>query len=233
MLGEVASSQAMMREALSLGKTLNDAHALAMTLILSGSLLHLENDPTGVERCAADLIEISTRHHFASWLATGEILHGWVRSVSGHAGAGVLQIEQGISDWRATGSTFCVPFWLAFKAEALYLANRISEALEAIKEAKELVERSGERCYDSELHRLRGVFLTALGAEEAEIEASFGEAIRIASEQKARSLVARAEASHAGYRSQKTNVVGGVGFRLPLISPQESREYRDDQLIAG
>jgi len=32
----------------------------------------------------------------------------------------------------------------------------------------------------AELHRLRGVFLTAMGAEETHIEASFSEAIRIA-----------------------------------------------------
>ena len=124
MLGEIASCQAMMTEALSLGKTLNDTHALAMALFLAGSLRHFENDPAGVERCASDLIELSTRHHFASWVAAGEILHGWVRSVSGHAAAGVLRIEEGINDWRATGSTFCVPFWLALKAEALYLADR-------------------------------------------------------------------------------------------------------------
>ena len=110
MLGEIASCQAMMTEALSLAKTLNDTHALAMALFVAGDLRYFENDPAGVERCASDLIELSTRHHFASWLAAGEILHGWVRSVSGHAAAGVLRIEEGINGWRATGSTFVVPF---------------------------------------------------------------------------------------------------------------------------
>ena len=47
-----------------------------------------------------------------------------------------------------------------------------------------VVERSEERCWCAELHRLRGVFLAALGADETEIEASFCEAIRIAKEQK-------------------------------------------------
>ena len=218
MLGEIASCQAMMTESLSLAKTLNDSHALAMALLLAGNLRHFENDPAGVERCASDLIELSTRHHFASWLAAGEILHGWVRSVSGHAAAGVSRIEEGINGWRASGLGFVVSFWLALKAEALYLANRTQEALAAIKEAEELVERSGERCYFAELHRLRGVFLTALGAEETEIEASFRAAVRIANEQKARSLATRAEASYAEYRcqNQKTTASRGRGFRLSL-----------------
>jgi len=41
--------------------------------------------------------------------------------------------------------------------------------------------------------RLRGVFLTAIGAKEAEIEVSFSEAINTAKQQKANSLLARAE----------------------------------------
>ena len=51
-----------------------------------------------------------------------------------------------------------------------------------------MVERSEERWWCAELHRLRGVFLAALGADETQIEASFCEAIRIAREQKSISL---------------------------------------------
>ena len=102
------------------------------------------------------------------------------------------------------------------KAEALHLADRTSEALEAIKEAEALVERYEERRLFPELHRLRGVFLTAMGADETQIEASFGEAIRVAKEQKSVSLEKRAEATYAEYRRQKASGLGGRGFRLPL-----------------
>ena len=109
-----------------------------------------------------------------------------------------------------------MPLWLALKAEALHLADRTSEALEAIKEAEALVERSEERWWCAELHRLRGVFLTAIGADEAQIDASFCRAITIANEQKSVSLAKRAEASYAEYRRQKASESGGRGFRLPL-----------------
>ena len=79
-----------------------------------------------------------------------------------------------------------------------------------------MVERSEERWWSVELHRLRGVFLAALGAEETQIEASFCEAIRIAREQKSVSLGKRAEATYAEYRRQKASGLGGRGFRLPL-----------------
>jgi predicted ATPase len=98
----------------------------------------------------------------------------------------------------------------------LHLAKRSSEALETINEAEALAERSGERWWSAELHRLRGVFLAATGADETQIEASFQAAIRIAREQKSISLAKRAEATYAEYRSQKARALGGHEFRLPL-----------------
>ncbi len=109
-----------------------------------------------------------------------------------------------------------LPSHLARKGEALHLADRTSEALEAINEAEALAERFEERSYCAELYRLRGLFLTALGGEETQIEASFCAAIRIAKEQKSISLEKRAEGTYAEYRRQKASASGGRGFRLPL-----------------
>ena len=109
-----------------------------------------------------------------------------------------------------------VPYYLGLKAEALHLADRTSEALEAIAEAQAMVERSEERWWSTELHRLRAVFLTALGAGHVQIEASFCEAIRTAKEQKSVSLEKRAEETYAEYRRQKASGSGARGFRLPL-----------------
>ena len=109
-----------------------------------------------------------------------------------------------------------MPYYLGLKAEALHITDRTSEALESISEAEALVERSEERWWCAELHRLRGVFLAAMGAEEHQIEASFHEAIKIAKEQKSVSLEKRAVASYAEYRRQKASRSGGRGIRLPL-----------------
>jgi hypothetical protein len=101
-------------------------------------------------------------------------------------------------------------------AEALYLANRTSEALEEIREAEILIERIEGGWLSSGLHRLRAVFLTAMGAGEEQIEASFCAAIRIAKEQKSISLEKRTETTYAEYRRQKASEPRGRGFRLPL-----------------
>jgi hypothetical protein len=88
----------------------------------------------------------------------------------------------------------------------LYIADRTSEALETLREAESLPETRRELWWYAELHRLRGVFLTSLGANEAQIEASFWAAISTAKQQKSISLAKRAEESYAQYRSQKARV---------------------------
>ena len=168
-----------------------------------------------MDRFASELIELSTRQNFAHWLQVANIYRGWARSALGNAVEGISWIEQGIRDIRATGQVVGVPTLLARKAEALYLADRTSEALEAIEEAVAIAERFEQRRYVSDLHRFRGVLLAALGADEAQIEVSFGEAIRIAKEQKSVSLEKRAEATYAEYRQRKA--LGEHGFRLPLF----------------
>ena len=102
--GEIASCQATMAEAISLAKELNDTHALALALFYAAFLGHFERNPAEVERLASDLIELSTRQNFALWLTGGAILRGWARSASGDTAEGISWIEDGIEDYRATGS---------------------------------------------------------------------------------------------------------------------------------
>jgi hypothetical protein len=131
-------------------------------------------------------------------------------------GARAAQIEHGLEDYRRTGSIIDLPYLLSLKAEALHLAHRTAEALEAIQEADKLVERSEARFWCAELNRLRGLFLAALGAEDAEIENSLCAAISTAKQQKPISLEKRAEATYEEYRRQKASALEGHGFRLPL-----------------
>jgi serine/threonine protein kinase/tetratricopeptide (TPR) repeat protein len=215
-LGEIASCQATLAEAISLAKELKDTNALALVLNWAAYFAYLERNPAEVDRLASDLIELSTRHNLAYFLTVSGIHRGWARSASGDIAKGILWIERGIRDLRATGAVLGMPFFLARKAEALHLAGRNSEALEAIGEAEALAERLEQRVVFSLLHRLRGVFLTDMGADQMQIEASFSAAIRIAKQQKSVSLEKRAEATYAEYRRQKASAPGGSGFRLSL-----------------
>jgi tetratricopeptide (TPR) repeat protein len=214
--GEIATCHALRDEGISIARELRDMNALAMALSWAAALATNERDPSEVDRFALEVIELSTRHNFVYWLALAEINRGWARSASGDTAEGIPWIEQGIRDIRATGTVLALPNHLARKADALYLADRTSDALEAINEAIPMAERFELGDSRGEMHRLRGVFLAAMGADETQIEASFCEAIRIAKEQKSVSFEKRAEATFAEYRRQKASASGGRGFRLPL-----------------
>jgi len=63
---------------------------------------------------------------------------------------------------------------------------------------------------------VKAQLLGALGADEAQIEASLQAATSTAKKQKSVSQEKRAEATNAEYQRQKASGSGGRGFRLPL-----------------
>ena len=215
-LGQITPCHSTIAEAILTAKQLNDLHGLAVALYYAGVLGYIEHNPADVERLASELIELSTGQNIVHFRAPGTGLLGWARSASGRLAQGLPWIEEGIEELRANGAVFPMLPLLLAKAEALHLADRTSEALETVKETEALVESSEARCWSAELHRLRGIFLAAIGADQAEVEELFREAIRTAKQQKSISLMKRAETTYAEYRRQKASALAGHGLRLPL-----------------
>jgi serine/threonine protein kinase len=215
-LGEIPSCDATVAEAISLARKLNDMHGLAVALAYAARLAYYELDPEKMERVATELVELSRRYGFMQWLALGKILRGWTRGVSGKTAEGLLWIEEGLAEIRSTGTVLWMSYFFSLKAEILHLGNHAPEALQALREAEAFVESTGGRYICSDLHRLRGIFLSAAGGEDIQINTSFCQAVRTAEQQKSVSLQKRAEASYAEYRRQKASGLGGRGFRLPL-----------------
>jgi adenylate cyclase len=213
---EISSCQATMVESISVAKELNNMQALTHALWHAGWLAQFQRNAAEVERMALDLFDLSTRQNFAPFLRRATVLRGWARAASGETVEGISWIEDGIRNYRATGSVLDMPFLVALKAEALHFGGRTSDALEAINETETLIEGFENRYWCAELQRLRGVFLAALDADAAEIEASFQAAISTAKRQKSVSLMKRAEATYAEYRKQKASGAGGRTLRLRL-----------------
>ncbi|MBV9998318.1 MAG: protein kinase [Verrucomicrobia bacterium] len=212
--GETASCRATMAQAIDLARELKNTTALAAGLYFAAALGHLERDPAEVERFASDLMELTAHNRLGFWPAGGMILRGWARSASGDIAEGIAWIEEGIRAYRATGVKLTMPYLLTLKAEALHLAGHSAGALEAIEEADVAVDAFEERWWCAELHRLRGLFLATLGADEARITASFCNAVQIAKRQRSIPLMNRAEATYAEYRSRK-------GRKHPVFTPSD------------
>jgi hypothetical protein len=59
-IGEIASYQATIEEAISFVKEINDMHGLAIALHFAAIIAYFRRNPAEVERLASDVIELST-----------------------------------------------------------------------------------------------------------------------------------------------------------------------------
>ena len=214
--GQIASAHSTMKEAIFVANRLKNTHGIAVALHHSATLCYMEENPIEAERVSSELLELSTRQHFPHFRAWGTALLGWTRSVAGLFTQGISWMNDGIEELRASGALLGISSLLGAKAEAFYLANRTAEALDTVREAEALVEKTEARWWSGEFYRLRAIFLAAMAADEAQIERAFQDAINTAKQQKSTSLRKRAETTYAEYRREKASTSGAHGFRLPL-----------------
>jgi class 3 adenylate cyclase/predicted ATPase len=107
------------------------------------------------------------------------------------------------------------PYGLCIWAQALAQQGSYDEALVKLAEGFERIEASGERVWQAELHRVKGLVLLSQNRLDA-AQTSFEQAIRTAQAQQAKSLELRAAASLArlwgeqGRRAEASALLGPV-----------------------
>jgi DNA-binding winged helix-turn-helix (wHTH) protein/predicted ATPase len=138
-------------------------------------------------------VELATEQGFTLWAAKGTIHRGWALAMLGKSREGLLDLEEGITAWRATGAAATLPFYYAMKAEAFALQGNTRDGLKRLEEAYTLVEQTADRWWEAEIHRLRGVLLLQQSKEKhGEAEAWLRRALDVARRQQAKSLELRA-----------------------------------------
>jgi predicted ATPase len=121
-------------------------------------------------------------------------------------------MRRGLAAKQATGAQLKVPYYLGLMAGVLGRAGSGSEALALLDEALARVNRTGERWFEAELHRLKGGALLASSSERAgEAEACYLQALAVAQNQGASLGAAR--------HNQPRPSVGGPGEALPGLRP--------------
>jgi predicted ATPase len=149
------------------------------------------------ERAAATL-ESATEIGNIVWRAQSEILLGWAEAMAGDLDGGIARIRHHLSELRATGSELAVDYFLALTATALGRKGQFDEGVGMIDESFQIVERTGARRYEAEIHRLKGELLLAQDASNAvPAEQSFRTAIEISRQQHAKSWELRTTTSLA------------------------------------
>jgi predicted ATPase len=185
-------------EALTLAQHLEHPYTLARGLYWTALLHQWRREWQVVSERAATAITVATAQQIALGLAVGPIMRGWALAMQGQGAEGLTQLCQGLDAYRATGAEFQRPHFLSLLAEVHESLGQPEAGLTALREALTLVEKTGERYYEAELHRLTGELLLQQATPEvSHAETCFQQALDIARGQQAKSLELRAAMSLA------------------------------------
>jgi predicted ATPase len=184
------------REALPLAQQLSHPYSLALALFFASVLRQFCREAHAVREHAEAMSILATEQGFPLWVALGTVLRGWALAMQGQGGAGVAQMRQGLTAFRATGAALLLTWILALLAEAYGTGGQPEEGLQVLAEALTVVHNTGERQHEAELYRLKGELLLRQGAPDTyEAENCLCQAVAVARQQQAKSFELRAAMS--------------------------------------
>jgi class 3 adenylate cyclase/predicted ATPase len=192
--------QGLARNAKAVTLAQQSAHPFSLSYALGhAAIVHqFRRELHAVQECAEAVISLAIEQGFPHWRAQGAILRGWTLAQQGQAQAGIEQIHQGLSAFRATGAETFRSYFLALLAEAHGTMGQPEAGLTVLTEALTFAETTGERWYESEIYRLKGELLLQQNSDnEAEAEHCFHRALEIAQSQQAKSFELRTATSLA------------------------------------
>lgn len=178
-----------------LAEELAHPHMLATAQGIVGASHMYRRDAQRVRELTEACIQLSTEKGFPYWLALGTVIHGWALIEQGQVEEGLAQVRKGMAGHQAAGNEISLPAQLVILARGLAKVGQVDEAVARLDEALAVVRGNEEVFQEPEIHRLKGECLQMQGADEAEVEACFRQAIEVARGQSARSWELRATTS--------------------------------------
>ena len=208
-------------QALARAEDLNQPFALANGLLYATLVQLLRGDYEEAGQLARKMAALTQEYHFARYGMISVLLQGSIAVQRGALAEGIAAITTALSQYRAIGAQLNVPFFLSFLAEGYRRQGKIDKALQVVAEALSLTVTNLDRFWEAELYRQKGEFTLAQSSvqrpasgvraspkskvkkspspqhlapnthAEAEAEACFQRAIKVARSQGAKALELR------------------------------------------
>jgi predicted ATPase len=236
--GYADQAHAQGEESLRLADDLAHPFSRAITLAYAAMLHQFCRELERVDFLVEATITLCIEHGFPYYLAWAEVLRGWSRAAAGAPEEGIADIRRGIGVLQATAGAR-LSYYHGLLAEACGWAGIIDDAFQALADGFAEVQKTEERWWEAELHRIRGELLWSEKVNHrVEAEACFHRAIEIARGQRAKSLELRAAMSlgrlwrDQDRRDDAHGLVAGVysSFTEGLDTPdlREARSLLDE-----
>jgi predicted ATPase len=128
----------------------------------------------------------------------GMMAQGCLFALTGKPADAVPLITSGCDAYRSSPATFPLPFFLSYLARACAQLGQFDEAWRCVGEAVALVEKTKERWFEAEVHRVAGeIAFKSPEPDRAKAETYFERALAVARQQQAKSWELRAVMSIA------------------------------------
>lgn len=176
-------------------KDFNHPHSRSMVLAIEGQLDVLMRDwKTGMVHIEKT-IAFCNQHNLPFSALWTTCYSGLCRVMLERNDRGIQEMTEGFETIRSVGAEIFVAMYLPYRAEALGSIGELDNALKVAEEADEVIERTGVRWSETELLRIKGDLLLAVGGRAEEAGDYLNRAIDMARKKQARSLELRATMS--------------------------------------
>ena len=161
----------------------------AMIQTISLRVHQLRGEADIVAEQADAVLALCEEHEFVHYVAMALILRGWASAQRGEFERGIAEIEEGLKQERATGALLLDSYSLGLLADASINNGRYGQALEFLSQAQSRIEEEDTaRFYAAEIYRLLGETYLRSSQSVNRAEHYFSLGLKVAREQKAKSL---------------------------------------------
>lgn len=189
--GETEQAERHSRDAIALARRLGHPFSETQALLIAVFLHRLRGDWRRCRQLAEEAGALARERGFVELSARASAMRGWTMVQAGETEEGIGLMREGVAAVRALGPVD-LPYFLGSLADGYAKVGRVDLALDTVAEALAAAERTSERFYEAELHRLRGELLLAARHDATGAEACFRTALETARRQRARTLERRA-----------------------------------------
>ena len=185
-------------DGLALAEGLDDPFTMAYAFAFTSWVDQLQDNRDGLLEKARGAVELASEKGFPYWLSIGRVMEGWAEAATKPGDATIQSLRDRVAEHFALGTNLFMPSFLGLVGDMTLRAGQTDVCKVALDEAEAFLERTGERWWEGEIHRLQGELIVARDGDHTNAEDRFQEALAFARERNAKSFELRAATSLAG-----------------------------------
>jgi predicted ATPase len=195
------------QNSLTLARELSHATTMSVALFWTAWFDQVRGEKQSLQARIHEGVALATEQGFLMGRVQATFLQGWLLVEEGHAKTGIAQMFEIFVTEPAMAAPGSLRFHIrqaALLGDAYRKSGQTVDGLNVVNDAIARTQLSECRCYEAELHRIKGeLLITQPVPSEEQAEGCFREAIKVARGQSAKSLELRAAMSLCRLRQRQ------------------------------